>query len=93
MARNSIINVINDLISKRLNSLTFTDIVIGKFVSVNPYSITFLNELNEITIPEDLLDLDVIPKDVKVGDEYRFIRYNKGNRFLLIGNKISKGGD
>lgn len=85
MAKDTIIGVVNKLISKRLSSLTITDVVVGTFVSIAPYSISILNELHDITIPEELIDIDVIPADAKVGDKYRFLRYNGGNRFLLLG--------
>lgn len=88
MAKNTIIGIVNELISKRLNSLTITDVVIGTIKSVNPYSISILNEINDITIPEELIDIDTIPADAQVGDKFRFLRYNKGNRFLVLGNKI-----
>lgn len=89
MAKDSIIGIVNKLISKRLNSMTMTDVVIGKFTSVKPYSISLLNELNELSIPEELIDTDAIPDGVKVGDKYRFLRYKEGSRFLLLGNKLT----
>lgn len=88
MAKDSIIGIINKLISKRLNSLTMTDIVVGTIASINPYSITILNEVNELTIPEELIDVDTIPIGAQVGDQYRFLRYHNGNRFMVVGSKI-----
>lgn len=88
MAKDSIIGIVNKLITKRLNSLTMTDIVVGTIKSIEPYSISILNELNDITIPEDLIDVDTIPIGAQVGDSYRFLRYNGGNRFMVIGSKI-----
>lgn len=92
MAKDSMIGIVNELISKRLKSLSMTDVVVGKIVSISPYSITILKELNEITIPEELIDIDTIPKNAKIGDEYRFLRYKDGSRFLALPTGNSSGG-
>lgn len=84
MAKDSLLGIVNELVTKRLKSLTMTDVVVGTITSISPYSITILKELNEITIPEELIDIDSIPKNAKVGDQYRFLRYNDGSRFLAI---------
>lgn len=84
MAKDSIIGIINRLISKRLDNLTMTDVVMGTITSIAPYSITLLNELNEIVIPEELIDVDTIPLDARIGDTYRFLRYAGGTRFLAL---------
>lgn len=92
MAKDSMIGIVNELISKRLKSLTMTDVVVGTITSITPYSITILKELNEITIPEELIDIDTIPKNAKVGDEFRFLRYKDGSRFLALPTGNSSGG-
>lgn len=88
MAKNSIIGIVNELISKRLGSMQMTDVVIGVVRSTNPFSISIMNEVNDITIPQELIDIDSFPADVKVGDRFRFLRYSHGNRFLVLGKKI-----
>lgn len=93
MAKDSIIGIVNDLVSKRLKSLSMTDVVVGTITSISPYSITILKELNEITIPEELIDIDTIPKNAKVGDQYRFLRYKDGSRFLALVNGTGGGGE
>lgn len=92
MAKDSMIGIVNELISKRLKSLSMTDVVVGKITSISPYSITILKELNEIAIPEELIDIDTIPKDAKIGDEYRFLRYKDGSRFLALPTGYSSSG-
>lgn len=93
MAKDSIIGIVNDLVSKRLKSLSMTDVVVGTITSISPYSITILKELNEITIPEELIDIDTIPNNAKVGDQYRFLRYNDGSRFLALVNGTGGGSE
>ncbi len=91
MAKDSIIGIINKLVTMRINSITMTDVVVGTVISIKPYSIRILNELNEIEIPEELIDTDSFPEDTKVGDKFRFLRYRQGSRFLVLGNKIKEG--
>ena len=93
MAKDSIIGIVNNLVTKRLKSLSMTDVVVGTITSISPYSITILKELNEITIPEELIDIDTIPKNAKVGDQYRFLRYNDGSRFLALVNGTGSGSE
>ena len=91
MAKDSMIGIVNELVTRRLKSLTMTDVVVGTITSISPYSITILKELNEITIPEELIDIDTIPKNAKIGDEYRFLRYKDGSRFLALPSGYSGG--
>lgn len=88
MAKDSIIGIVNRLITRRLNSLALTDIVVGEITSLEPITITIMKGSDAIPIPAELIDLDALPEDIQLGDRYRFIRYNNGSRFLAIGKKI-----
>lgn len=92
MAKDTLIGTINKLISRRLNSLTITDVVVGTITSIEPtLEIIIMEGSDSIPIPEELIDVDSLPADIVVGDQFRFLRYNEGSRFLALGQKIPKG--
>lgn len=92
MAKDSMIGIINRLISKRLNSLSMTDVVVGTITTLSPeVSITIMEGSDAIALPEELIDVDSLPADVQIGDKFRFLRYGEGTRFLALGQKIPEG--
>lgn len=93
MAKETMIGVINKLISKRLKSLAMTDVIVGTIASVSPITITILDGLDSIPIPEELIDIDSIPEDAKVGDTYKFLRYKDGSRFYALNTGGTSSGD
>lgn len=86
------INVINEAINRKLNSMSFTEVVSGVVESVEPLKIRLNNKIviGANFIEPMSLGLDDSSPDSSlsliVGEKVQMIRYNKGQRFYLLSN-------
>ena len=91
----SMINTVNEAINRKLNSISFTNIVIGTVVSLEPLQIR-LNSRIVIGLsfiePMSLGITDNSPSSALpliVGEKIQMIRYNNGQRFYVLGKSVS----
>lgn len=83
------IKTINEAINRKLNSMSFTNIVNGKVTSLEPLIICIEDRLNitkQFIDPKSLgLDKDGNSEiKLKLFEEVQLIRYNNGQRFYLL---------
>lgn len=88
----SMINIVNEAINRKLASISFTNIVRGVVVSVEPLAI----KINDrITIGPSFIDTEALGVDdnspsqalpLIVGESVQMIRYNNGQRFYILGS-------
>ena len=84
------INAVNEAINRKLNSISFTDIVIGTVESINPLKIKISDKISiGMNFIEPMsLGIDGSSPDSSlsliVGDKVQMIRYNNGQRFYIL---------
>lgn len=85
------INIVNEAINRKLASISFTNIVVGKVESVNPLEIRINNRIvigQSFIEPMSLGLNDYSPNSALpliVGETIQMIRYNNGQRFYVLG--------
>ena len=88
------IGAVNEAINRKLNSMSFTEIVVGTVESIDPLKIR-LSDKNSIGmnfIEPMSLGIDDSSPDSSlsliVGEKVQMIRYNNGQRFYILKNTI-----
>lgn len=90
----SMIDVVNEAINRKLNSINFTDVIIGTVESVNPLQIRINNRIvigQNFIEPMSLGISDYSPNSALpliVGEKVQMIRYNRGQRFYILGKDV-----
>lgn len=85
------INIINEAINRKLNSLSFTNIITGKVESVQPIKIKINDRIvigQSFIEPSSLGLNDYSPNSalpLVVGETVQMVRYNNGQRFYILG--------
>ena len=87
----SMISIVNEAINRKLQSMSFTDLVVGKVESVTPLKIRINDRvvIGQSFIEPMSLGIDgnspnfALP--LVVGDTLQMIRYNNGQRFYILG--------
>lgn len=84
------IDLVNKAINRKLDSISFTEIVIGTVTSTNPFKIR-INDRIEIGLefiePSSLGISDDSPLPslpLTAGDKVQMVRYNRGQRFYVL---------
>lgn len=84
------IDLINQAINRKINSISFTEIIIGTVTSIDPIKIR-INDRIEIGLefiePSSLGISDDSPLPslpLTVGDKVQMVRYNRGQRFYVL---------
>jgi hypothetical protein len=84
------IDIINAAINRKLNSISFTEIIIGTVTSLNPFKIRINDRIEvglEFIEPSSLGISDDSPLPslpLTVGDKVQMVRYNRGQRFYVL---------
>lgn len=84
------INTINAAINRKLNSISFTEIIIGTVTSIDPIKIRINDRIEvglEFIEPSSLGINDDSPLPslpLTVGDKVQMVRYNRGQRFYVL---------
>lgn len=90
----SMIDVVNEAINRKLNSINFTEVVVGTVESVNPLQIRINNRIvigQNFIEPMSLGISDYSPNSALpliVGEKVQMVRYNRGQRFYVLGKDI-----
>lgn len=87
----NMISIVNEAINRKLQSMSFTDLVVGKVESINPLKIRINDRIviGQSFIEPMSLGIDgnspnfALP--LIVGDTLQMIRYNNGQRFYILG--------
>lgn len=89
------INIINEAINRKIASISFTNIITGKVVSVKPLQIRINDRIvigQSFIEPMSLGLNDYSPSSalpLVVGEVVQMIRYNNGQRFYVLGKTVS----
>ena len=92
------INTINEAINRKLASISFTNIIIGKVMSVQPLQIKINDRIvigQSFIGPMSLGLSDYSPNSALpliVGETIQMIRYNNGQRFYILGKTGTSSG-
>lgn len=84
------IDIVNAAINKKLNSISFTEIIIGTVTSIDPIKIRINDRIEvglEFIEPSSLGINDNSPLPslpLTVGDKVQMVRYNRGQRFYVL---------
>lgn len=84
------IDIINAAINKKLNSISFTEIIIGTVTSIDPIKIRINDRIEvglEFIEPSSLGINDDSPLPslpLTVGDKVQMVRYNRGQKFYVL---------
>lgn len=84
------IDIVNAAINKKLNSISFTEIIIGTVTSIDPIKIRINDRIEvglEFIEPSSLGINDDSPLPslpLTVGDKVQMVRYNRGQRFYVL---------
>ena len=88
------IGAINEAINRKLNSISFTEIVVGTVESIDPLKIRLSDKISigmNFIEPMSLGIDDSSPDSslsLIVGEKVQMIRYNNGQRFYILKNTI-----
>lgn len=89
------ISIVNEAINRKLASMSFTNIIIGKVVSVSPLQIRINDRIvigQSFIEPMSLGLNDYSPNSalpLVVGEVIQMIRYNNGQRFYILGKTVA----
>ena len=84
------IDIVNKAINRKLNSISFTEIIIGTITSLDPFKIRINDRIEvglEFIEPSSLGISDDSPLPslpLTVGDKVQMVRYNRGQRFYVL---------
>lgn len=90
----SMISTVNEAINRKLNSISFTDIIVGTVESINPLQIRINSRIvigQNFIEPMSLGINDYSPNSALpliVGEKVQMIRYNRGQRFFILGKYV-----
>ena len=93
----SMINTVNEAINRKLASVSFTDIIIGTVISLEPLQIRINNRIViglSFIEPMSLGIDDNSPSSalpLTVGEKIQMIRYSNGQRFYILGKSTNAG--
>lgn len=88
------IGAVNEAINRKLNSISFTEIVVGTVESIDPLKIRLSDKISigmNFIEPMSLGIDDSSPDSslsLIVGEKVQMIRYNNGQRFYILKNTI-----
>lgn len=91
----SMINTVNEAINRKLASVSFTDIIIGTVISLEPLQIRINNRIViglSFIEPMSLGLDDNSPSSalpLTVGEKVQMIRYSNGQRFYILGKSTN----
>lgn len=91
----SMINTVNEAINRKLASVSFTDIIIGTVISLEPLQIRINNRIViglSFIEPMSLGLDDNSPSSalpLTVGEKIQMIRYSNGQRFYILGKSTN----
>lgn len=91
------IGTVNEAINRKLASMSFTDIIIGKVESIDPLQIKINDRIvigQSFIEPMSLGLNDYSPSSalpLTVGETLQMIRYNNGQRFYILGKTGGSG--
>lgn len=91
----SMINTVNEAINRKLASVSFTDIIIGTVISLEPLQIRINNRIViglSFIEPMSLGIDDNSPSSappLTVGEKIQMIRYSNGQRFYILGKSTN----
>lgn len=91
----SMISTVNEAINRKLASVSFTDIIIGTVISLEPLQIRINNRIViglSFIEPMSLGIDDNSPGSalpLTVGEKIQMIRYSNGQRFYVLGKSVS----
>lgn len=89
------IKYVNEAINRKLNSISFTDIIVGTVQSLDPLQIRINSKIvigQSFIEPMSLGINDNSPSSALpliVGEKIQMIRYNNGQRFYILGKSAS----
>lgn len=90
------IKYVNEAINRKLNSISFTDIIVGTVQSLDPLQIRINSKIvigQSFIEPMSLGINDNSPSSALpliVGEKIQMIRYNNGQRFYVLGKSSEK---
>ena len=93
----NMIGIVNEAINRKLNSISFTNIIIGTVESVKPLQIRINSRIligQSFIEPMSLGINDYSPSSalpLVVGEKIQMIRYNNGQRFYILGKSTGSG--
>lgn len=91
----NMIGIVNEAINRKLNSISFTNIIVGTVESVKPLQIRINSRIligQSFIEPMSLGINDYSPNSalpLVVGEKVQMIRYNNGQRFYILGKSVS----
>ena len=91
----NVIGIVNEAINRKLNSISFTNIIVGTVESVKPLQIRINSRIligQSFIEPMSLGLNDYSPNSalpLVVGEKVQMVRYNNGQRFYVLGKSIS----
>ena len=91
----SMISTVNEAINRKLTSISFTDIIIGTVISLEPLQIRINNRITiglSFIEPMSLGIDDNSPSSalpLTVGEKVQMIRYSNGQRFYILGKSTN----
>lgn len=91
----SMISTVNEAINRKLASVSFTDIIIGTVISLEPLQIRINNRITiglSFIEPMSLGIDDNSPSSalpLTVGEKVQMIRYSNGQRFYILGKSTN----
>lgn len=91
----SMISTVNEAINRKLASISFTDIIIGTVISLEPLQIRINNRITiglSFIEPMSLGIDDNSPSSalpLTVGEKVQMIRYSNGQRFYILGKSTN----
>lgn len=91
----NMIGVVNEAVNRKLASMSFTNIIVGKVVSVTPLQIRINDRIvigQSFIEPMSLGLSDYSPNSALpliVGETIQMVRYNNGQRFYVLGKAVS----
>lgn len=89
------ISIVNEAINRKLASISFTSIIVGKVESVNPLRIRINDRIvigQSFIEPMSLGLNDYSPNSalpLSVGETLQMVRYNNGQRFYILGKSVT----
>lgn len=91
----NMIGIVNEAINRKLNSISFTNIIVGTVESVKPLQIRINSRIligQSFIEPMSLGLNDYSPNSalpLVVGEKVQMVRYNNGQRFYILGKSVS----
>lgn len=91
----NMIGIVNEAINRKLNSISFTNIIVGTVESVKPLQIRINSRIligQSFIEPMSLGLNDYSPNSalpLVVGEKVQMVRYNNGQRFYILGKSNS----